>query len=362
MASIAKASNKAIESSALLNQAQVFLGKGELQASEDAFNKVVALSIDAHLGFYGIGVVQFKRGDLTAASISFQKCLQLDPENANAYYFLGEIEEKRNLHDQAVPFFKKALAISPDHFGAQQRLRTPAEVAADEKAARDRRVYELGHERHDQTGHPVEAQAGHASNQGDPTNVYAYVPNDQSALAKEVFRLTNSLTLVSVKPRLSAYYGQIARNVLVGLLFVPFLIISLGPVMGIGLVLVPLGMAVSSFVLFIRVPFLILGIKCTKITLDKGRVEILKGVIRKSQQNIELYRVEDIELHQTLINQITRDGTILLHVTPGHAQAQRVEVKLTGLAKIDQLRVLFEQLRNLVLLMRTGSWGKGIIY
>jgi tetratricopeptide (TPR) repeat protein len=122
MASPAQPSNAAHESRVLLDHAEKLLSQGKLEDSEAAFKKVIALSVDAPQGHYGLGVIQLRRGNSEAAAVEFQKCVKLDPENANAYYFLGEISENQNLPDVAIGFFKKALVIDPNHRSAQQKL------------------------------------------------------------------------------------------------------------------------------------------------------------------------------------------------------------------------------------------------
>jgi uncharacterized membrane protein YdbT with pleckstrin-like domain len=124
--------------------------------------------------------------------------------------------------------------------------------------------------------------------------------------------------------------------------------------------MVPGVLVVLAVGLLFNALIIVLRIKTTKYTLDKGRLHISKGIFSKNQENVELYRVEGIYLHQTLFNRVTGDGSLILHVQSGHGEKETI--KLLGLAPIHQLREIFDELRNLVALLRSGPWGKGIIF
>jgi hypothetical protein len=354
------------ESKVLLEQAKQLLSEGRLQESEAALKKVVAQSPDSSEGFYGLGMIQFKRENYAAAAVLFQNCVRLEPRNANAYYFLAECSEKQNLPDVAVGLFRKTLSIDPNHRGAQQKLQNLARDAKPVSGTNPAVGPQPDH-RAQQEGGPVSSpQAG----------IYEYIRNDPSVLGQQTLRLIDSLRLISVTPRLSASAGTIVSLIL-GAFLVPFLAYqvvfqflfslmfnsksrtlpaaqSLVAMAKIGAVGLGIGLLVSALIVILKV-------KNTKITLDKGRLQILEGIFSKQQHNIELYRVEDIEMHQTFFNRLTGDGTLILQAAGGRGGATK-PVSLCGLAGIDQLRQLFEQLRNLVLLLRTGAWGKGVIY
>lgn len=346
-----------IESKTLLNQAKELFNQGRFNESEAAFKKVVALSVDASQGFYGLGVIQLKRQDYAGAAVFFQNCVRLDPQNANAYYFLGETWEKQNLPDAAMAFFQKALAIDPTHRGAQQK------IEASHRSAMSIRQSDSAN---GQVAHtPLVAGAG----------VYEYIRNDPSSLAKQTLSLIDSLQLRSVTPRLSAFAGSIALFAIAAfslpLVGYSLLALYVYPVMfspkarilpaAQNLVLSAKYAAIAMGLCFLVLALLVvLRAKTTKYTIDKGRLQVLKGIFKRKWDNIEFYRVEDIELHQTFFNRLTYDGALILHVAPGDGQKKTVE--LVGLARIDQLRELFEKLRSLVLLLRTGAWGKGVIH
>lgn len=336
------------ESKALLDHANALLSQGKLKESESVLRQIVELYPTAPEGFYGLGLIQLKRGDTSGAASLFEKCVGLDPLNDNAYCFLGEIWERRNLPEVALGFFRKALEINPGRRGLRER------------------VQRLNVNKPPGTSRPARQGVASAPSTGE-FGIYEYIRNDTSPLGQQTLRLMDTLALKSITPRLSASFGPIAGAALVALL-VPLTGLNLLPLMfgaripysrsdadNIALFFIIIGM-----LLLFRMVLIILKVKTTRITLDKGRLQISKGIFNKKQQNYELYRIEDIELRQTFINRMTHDGTLVLHVAPGHGQARSLE--LAGIAEIDRLRVLFDQLRNLVLLLRTGAWGKGVIY
>jgi hypothetical protein len=188
-------------------------------------------------------------------------------------------------------------------------------------------------------------------------------------MAQQTLRLLDSLKLSSVTPRLSAFVGEIALRAL-GAFVLPLVLYALGegiykisgrrgfPDPGsqnIWLII----LAALGIYFLVSAVIVVLRVKSTKVTLDKGRLQVSAGIFGRGQGNKELYRVEDVGLYQTFLNRLTGDGTLTLLVASGHGGTEAVALK--GLARIDQLRELFEQLRSLVLLLRTGAWGKGII-
>jgi hypothetical protein len=100
-------------------------------------------------------------------------------------------------------------------------------------------------------------------------------------------------------------------------------------------------------------------VKAKRYVSARGRLQIRTGIFHRRVINIELWRVQDIELDRTLLNQITRDGTLAFHVIAD--RGNRV-VKVTGLAHGRQLEEYFQAFLNLVFLLRSNPAVKGIIY
>jgi tetratricopeptide (TPR) repeat protein len=335
------------ESRAWLTRAQELLAKGNLKESEVAFKNVIALSVNAGEGYYGLGVLRLNQGDYTAAALNFQKCLELDPRNANAYYYLGEIFERwhKDLPGRALGFYQRALEINSQHLSARQKIANLQQSTTPVRQG-------------DRGPTPT---AGRSTTRS--AGVYEYLQDDTSTLGKHTVTLIDSLdSLGSMTPRLSAWMGWSSRLLIrriIGCLLITLGALILGRQVPMPVFVWPVIVVLNALIL--GKPLIdAIRMKTMTITFDKGRLLISAGILSKAQHNVELYRVEDIELQQTLINRLTNDGTLTLYVQSGHGQ--RYPLQLVGLAGIDRLRKLFDELRSLILLLRTGSWGKGIIY
>jgi uncharacterized membrane protein YdbT with pleckstrin-like domain len=188
--------------------------------------------------------------------------------------------------------------------------------------------------------------------------VYALIRRDQSPLAKETLQLIDS-TGMRVHPRFSAFLGSVLRPTFQ---YAVLVIIALGIVK-----LLKLQVPLGSLPVLLVVPIVIvvaklIEIKTTTITVEGGRLLVSKGVFSREEHNIELYRVLDIALQRSFLNRLTGDGTLIVTVEGIHGNRDPYFVPLPGLAKIGELEELFKRLRSLVLLLRTGPWGKGLIY
>lgn len=187
--------------------------------------------------------------------------------------------------------------------------------------------------------------------------LYALIRRDQSPLAQETLHMLDA-TRMSVHPRLSAYLAGILWSVLRSLVVV-------GAVLAV-VYIVKRHIPAPYLLLLLAVPAVLvllayLHVKTTTITFEAGRLLITKGVFGRESQNIELYRVLDIALERSLLNRLTGDGTLVLTIEGIRGTQDPFRLPLTGLAGIHELEQLFARLRSLVLLLRTGPWGKGII-
>lgn len=191
----------------------------------------------------------------------------------------------------------------------------------------------------------------------DDYGVYALIRRDQSPLAQETLQLLDA-TRMSVHPRLSAYLGSMLHSTF------PFLVLA---VLALAVAyFLPAGIPWPYLLLLFVVPAVVIlakfiEVKTTTITFEAGRLLIAKGVFGRQSHNIELYRVLDIVLERSLFNRLTGDGTLVLTVEGIHGTRDPFRLPLPGLTKIRDLEQLFTRLRSLVLLLRTGPWGKGLI-
>lgn len=86
----------------------------------------------------------------------------------------------------------------------------------------------------------------------------------------------------------------------------------------------------------------------TKYTLSLRRVESERGIISKSVDSLELWRVLDVRYEQSLFDRMTGNATITLVGT----DQSDPELKLHGL---PDHRALFERLRDAVQVARQGN-------
>jgi hypothetical protein len=100
-----------------------------------------------------------------------------------------------------------------------------------------------------------------------------------------------------------------------------------------------------------------LAVRSTRFTIERGRLQIKRGIFSSSLANHELWRVQDIRLTKSLWNRITGDGTLTFDV---HYPNRVQTVAVTGLAKSPALDDLHQQLLNLVFLLRGNAAVKGL--
>jgi tetratricopeptide (TPR) repeat protein len=321
----------------LLEHAKQLRAEKRLQESAAAYQRVIDSGLHRGEAFYGLGLVHLDSGDQQSAATALETALSSDPGNANAYYYLGEIWTARNAPDIAQSFYSKALAVNPQHAGALKR-RDPAmrsRVGAEEQRSKQ---------------HAVE---------GFEPGFYGLLQRDPSPIARQSVQLIDNLS-TSVSPSLTAYVGRLLG------LFLLCTVPALAVVVLRAPARLPVGVANIALAILVVAALVIpliyvVRIKTTRYTFDKGRLQIARGILMRRVSNIELYRVVDLEMQQTFINRITRDGTIVLLVDGVRSIGQQARIPLIGIARGQRLQALFEELRSLVLLLRTGNWGKGFI-
>jgi tetratricopeptide (TPR) repeat protein len=314
--------------------AKRLLDEGKLDESAAAFRDALrdaALEAEAQ---YGIGYIKLKSGNLDTAAGAFRACLKANPRHANAAYQLGLIAEQEHQPDIAQAYYRRAIGSNPDHKGALRKLQENSS-SSPPKQLGETQVSSPG------SGHAKVTESG----------FYRLLLDDHSPLTRQVVQLVQSLEM-SVHPRFSAYLGQLA----ILLLLPTAILIIIAGQQG-----VP-GATLFSSAVVLSVPFiwLVLHIKTREITFAEARIIIASGVLFRSKENIELYRVSNIRLTQTLLNRITRNGSLIM--TVDHGGQQTTKIILRGLARYDRLDQIASKLRNLVLLLRSGNWGKGVIY
>jgi hypothetical protein len=332
----------AIRGADLLAEGRALLEQRRYDESRRIFLKATALPDAAAEAHYGLGVLALSQGDTTLAQGYFQETIRSEPQHANALFQLGHICEQNNASAKAVDFYRRALSAQPDHAAALARMR------------------QLGGNAHQAPGSGVPAQplpgnqgVYQPSMQGHPGGyqygVYEYLQQDGSALSQQTIALMAALE-IEVRPRFPAYVGHSLRGIIRSIFVVLLSVASAGlfPLIG-----------------YIRV-------RCTRVRIAQGRLQIEKGVFSKHLRNVDFWRVLNIELERTFINRMTGDGTLVLMLSPtaiadkrrrrrGKHPGSEQFVDVTGLAKGSRLEDIYQQLLSLTFLLRGNPLIKGII-
>jgi membrane protein YdbS with pleckstrin-like domain len=318
----------------LFERGKKLLEAGHLRESERIFAEVIALGGRRVSEVeYLAGVARLKLGDLDGAAERFQRALEADARNADALYGLGVVAEGRGADERAVALYEQAVSVDKDHAGASLKLRQ----------------------------HRTET--GLAERWG----VYAYVVGDKSPLARKGLRLMESLRR-RARPRLVAYLGRYFGRFLV---------------LGVALAVIAVGGREANSEAGISVPWsavsagvglAILAVFCarvltTELELDKGRLQVERGILNRRRTSVELWRVRDVELRRPIVNRLTGDCTLVFSLSPaGPArgpgrllQSQGGRLRVTGLLRGRRLRESYQDLLNLVFVLRSNAQVKGII-
>ncbi len=317
-------------------RARKLFDDGDLDGSLAVYRALIEARAELGPACQGAGYISFLRKDYGEADRMLAASLEVQPSNPNALYLRGLVASATGNAEAARFYFVQVLAIDPGHARAREALeredrsRQSRQDAAASVAAAERA--------------PVKDQRG-----GLQYGVYEYLRQDGSAISRQAIELIDALE-IEVRPRFPAYMGRALRGFIRPVFVVLLSVASAGifPLIG-----------------YIRV-------KCTRIRIAQGRLQIEKGVFSKHLKNIDLWRVRNIDLERTFVNRMTGDGTLILTLTAdpvagrkrrrGRKQAAGVQFAyVTGLAKGSRLEATFQQLLGLTFLLRGNPVVKGII-
>ncbi len=319
-----------------LAQARKLFDDGDLDASLAAYRALIVAHAELGPAYQGAGYISFLRKDYGEADRMLAASLEVQPSNPNALYLRGLVAAATGNAEAARSCYVQALAIDPGHARARdvlQREDRNRQARPDVAASGATAAEALAR------GHRGGLQYG----------VYEYLRQDGSAISQQAIDLMDALE-IEVRPRFPAYVGRALRGIIRPIFVLLLSVASAGifPLIG-----------------YIRV-------RCTRIKIAQGRLQIEKGVFSKHLRNIDLWRVRNIELDRTFINRMTGDGTLVFTLTPEPiaGQKRRRERKhpaseqfayVTGLAKGSRLEGTFQQLLGLTFLLRGNPVVKGII-
>jgi hypothetical protein len=362
---------------------------------------------------YLLGYVHFVAGDVSKAEMNFEKALSLDPNQANAAYYLGEIAASRRDDSTALHYYQRALEIYPQHLAASEKLGLAQTAPRGRGSPRPVQAVPVSPRAEPATA-PASGPEQPTINAAQGANlslVMRDLRNDPAPAAKSILELLGRLNM-SVRPRLIPH---ILPTILLGVAFTA--------IVGIGLLManpsavhgasaphgaqgprgakqktgpshethspkntvssgsqvrtspstaggtsetngLPQIALIGLFAVWLITAALVLiktvQVTLTKYTFSDARILIVKGFIRR-RENYELYRVVDIRLRETLLTKMSGDGILTLSIEHGGGKMNK-QLTFKGLAKFDELTQIHDNLREVVLLLRSGNWGKGIIY
>src|SRR5258706_9671194 len=258
-------------SAALFERAKRLLAAGQVSESLRAFEQLSTSSDLAAQGHYGIGFIHYKRGDYARAEREFAEALRLDPRHGDALYYRGVLAEKRAARTEAQAFYHQALSVYPAHQAAREalaRITSFAGPTSTSKKAEQRGADEAA----TPSSQPYVAPAARYG-------VYRYLESDTSPLSRETIAALDALGGIRKHPSYSAYLGVFLRDgaiaAVVALTLSSDSFITL------------LGFLLGCALTFVRA-------HATTYTLDRGRLQIAKGVLKHSVRNIELWRITDV--------------------------------------------------------------------
>ena len=398
-----------------LIHAKSLFQKGQLQESEEAFQKAITSCENIAQGHYGIGMVRLNMNDLNGAMAHFQTSLQYDPTYANTFFQLGALAEMQKNIPAALSWYRRTLTINPQHIGALQKIaflssNTPSTPTPTNKPDGSLQQTSPDNIMHLSQNANVPIQG--VSHQLTPSitnrpvdillpqqyGAYDYLREDTSLLARQTLATIDAIRFGRTRPSLTAYL-DVLPPMLFSLFFLVALFVSflefinkisgdtslylfpgtflLGIVrnylpsihvqdpqawlryswLAIVIILVLFTLR-RSLKTFFRTFNTLINALTTEYTIDKGRLQITWGIFRRATTNIELLRVRDVTLSKSFINRLTGDGTLFFMFDRG-GPMRNTFVK--GLTRGRMLEEIFSQLLNLVSMLRSNSNSKGII-
>lgn len=312
---------------ALLEEGKKQFISRQSDLGEAAFRQLCSTPNLAAEGFYGLGRVCLHRGNLDDAKTFFQNSLKIQPRHANAMYHLGVIAESRGAETEALDHFRRALEVNPNHASALQKLRS--------------------HRTEDHRSLPAVALGTETQ---ERFGVYEHVLKDSSACSEPTFDLMDDVQ-IHTRPTLTSHLSGFVALVLL----LPVGGILMAKFSGARGSQMDDAMLVGAVLGVLPLLYYLLRLLTTRITIDKGRLQIRRGILIRTLKNIELWRVRDVELHRIFLDLLTRDGSLIFRIHNDRPLVVR------GLARGRRLDGIYQKLLSLVFFLRSNSVVKGII-
>jgi tetratricopeptide (TPR) repeat protein len=337
-----------------LAQARKLFKDGDLEGSLAMYRALIASGTNLAGAYQGAGYICFLQKNYGEADQLLAKALEQQgpAPNPDALYLRGQIAAATRHSDQARRFYNQALAAEPGHAKASAAL-----------SALDRSSVPPG------AKPPGPQPQGHPVAVPGTLGVYEYLLQDKSDLSRKAVDLIDKLQ-ISRHPRVTAYLGRRTDRkmkkrykFLIGL-FILFWILVIATHVPVvmahdgTITPFPLSNAVLISAVVIGIPsFLyLLFAATTRYTIARARVTVASGIFTRNVRTTEIWRFKSVELHQSIPNRLTGDGTLIFR-----NDDNRSEVFVTGLKDISELTVLRDQFLDLIFTLRSNKIVQGYI-
>jgi tetratricopeptide (TPR) repeat protein len=328
----------------LLQRAKELYQQGNLETSANCFQQLLAAKETRSEAYYGLGLIEFSQKKYAEALDFLTTATQVNSRNANAHYYIGAIHEEQGNLEEARNAYLNTLSSNPNHRGAKEGITRIGSTVADiTLLSVNSKLYPR-------------------------SEFYELLSNDKSLAAQKALALIDELEF-AVRPTVISHLGRILYGALpvsgAVLIFSWFLFIFLGLVLSPSDPQTAFESAIS--ILARVVPLLItagisisivLGYRSarnTKYEFSKGFLKITKGVVVISTKTVEMYRVKEVDVTQDWFSQINGDATLVLTIDNSK------QIALPGIAELRRAYYLQDRLRELIVLLRSLPWIKGII-
>ena len=154
-----------------------------------------------------------------------------------------------------------------------------------------------------------------------PYGVYEVLSNSTDALVRQPLPLIDSLRMTR-RPHLTAYLYRFLLGLVASFLIAYVITQSRQTARyASGASNTPFATLPHLLLWGVAASLIIVGwliaVACTtEYSVDKGRLQVVTGILVRKRTNLELYRVQNVTLTRNLIQRLTNDGTLVLDSQP----------------------------------------------
>jgi tetratricopeptide (TPR) repeat protein len=295
----------------LIIQAKRFYQHGKTNQAAQIFKKLLVTEKYKAAGYYGLGVINYAQGHLEEAKADFAKCVKQHSKHANAHYYLGKIAKEQNESDESSEHYQRALKINPRHAGALRETK--------------------------KTIVKLPSKENFSDNPGP-------VPNPTPEPATDN---TSSASLPQNRhPYLSAWAGRLFFWMFIAIVWGMY---SLAGKVSYGIAYLIL--QYMPFIIAVGLILFIIGVKKKAYSFPNNTVlSIEKGIFSGSVANYDLRYLTNANARQSIINSITRDGTLILkfQLPAKRGGAYTKVLPLKGIGKWNEIKDISIYLNTLL--------------